>query len=84
MILEPEYLDSIYRHWLAKQDSDDPYRWRIDYYRQPRITSKNQRFEEWLFEQGFTVIQKDKKRYLKFSGDEKRLTWFLLKHGVTL
>lgn len=84
MILEPEYLDSIYHHWLAEQGSVDTYRWRIHYQRQPRTTVKNQRFEEWLFKQGFTVIQKDKKRYLKFSGDEKRLTWFLLKHGVTL
>ena len=37
--------------------------------------------EDCLWGQGFKVIQRDGSRYLKFIGDEKRLTWFLLKHG---
>lgn len=91
MILEPEYLDRIYTDWLIKdrQQSDSDYipsRWdlRKTYQREYRGGFNQQRFEEWLFAQGFTVIQREGKRYLKFSGDNKRLTFFLLKHGVTV
>lgn len=34
---------------------------------------------DWMWEEGFTVVQQNKKRYLKFDGDERRLTLFLLK-----
>lgn len=90
MILEPEYLDRIYAQWRIQNqqrlDSDYiPSRWDLckHYQREYRGGFNNQRFEEWLFAQGFTVIQKEGKRYLKFSGDDRRLTFFLLKHGVT-
>ena len=89
MILEPEYLDQLYREWLIKdrQSSDPdwtPNRWHSykNYQREYRNSLNNQRFEVWLFLQGFTVIQRDGYRYLKFSGNESKLTWFLLKHGV--
>lgn len=90
MILEPEYLDRIYSQWRIQDcqhlDSDyTPSCWeqRLTYQNRSRGGRCEQRFEEWLYSQGFTVIQRNKKRYLKFSGDERRLTWFLLKHGVT-
>jgi len=90
VILEPEVLDRIYTNWLIKDrqhlDSDYiPSRWdlRKTYQREYRNGFNQQRFENWLFDQGFTVIQRHQKRYLKFSGDEKCLTWFLLKYGVT-
>lgn len=87
MILEPDVLDSVYRQWRAAQRSDDfnPSRkWDkyITYQTAFRNGPPNKFFEEWLFEQGFAVIQKDRKRYLKFSGDPQQLTWFLLKHGA--
>ena len=91
MILEPEYLDRVYVKWKIqdRQSIDDsfvPTRWDYQrgYQREYRGGFINQRFENWLFGQGFTVIQREGKRYLKFGGDEKRLTWFLLKHGVTV
>lgn len=84
MILEPEVLDRLYREWRNSRRSPDytPSRWDefITYQRQYR-NGENSKFEDWLFDQGFTVIQRDGKRYLKFSGDERRLTFFLLKHG---
>lgn len=89
VILEPEYLDRIYSQWRIQDHNQfDPdcapsYYQHKTYQHQYRDGFFNQRFEAWLFDKGFTVIQRDKKRYLKFSGDEKRLTWFLLKHGVT-
>ena len=89
MLLEPEYLDHIYTDWLIKDrkslDSDyapTPWDLRKNYQREYRGGFNHQRFENWLFEQGFTVVQREGKRYLKFSGEEKKLTWFLLKHGL--
>lgn len=92
MILEPECLDHIYRQWRIqdRQQMDSEYHTPshfdkfLTYHRQNRFGRREQRFEEWLYSHGFTVIQKDKKRYLKFSGDERKLTFFLLKHGVTV
>jgi len=91
MLLEPEYLDRIYAQWrLQDRCSIDtahtPNSWdyHCTYQREYRGGFINQRFEEWLYSQGFTVIQRNKKRYLKFSGDERKLTFFLLKHGVTV
>lgn len=90
MVLEPEYLDRIYAQWrLQDRCSNDPTHtpnpWDLKktYQREYRGGFVNQRFEEWLFIKGFTVVQRDRKRYLKFSGDEKHLTFFLLKYGVT-
>lgn len=90
MILEPAYLDQIYAEWRIKDrqrlNSDFvPGRWdqHKTYQREYRGGFNEQRFEDWLFVQGFTVVQRDGKRYLKFSGDDKRLTFFLLKHGIT-
>lgn len=82
MILQPEQLDRVYRYWRAQRRDYDYIPSRLDnmitYQRQHR-TGSNKFFEDWLFQHGFTVIQKDKKRYLKFSGDERQLTILLLK-----
>lgn len=84
VILDPEYLDQMYREWLLKHNPDhraSP--WFRSRKYQHKHRGSNQAFEDWLFAHGFTVVQREKQRYLKFSGDEKRLTWFLLKYGVT-
>jgi hypothetical protein len=46
-----------------------------------KTTYRNQQFEDWLWAQGFTIVQKDKQRYLKFLGDPTELTFFLLTNG---
>ena len=84
MILEPEYLDRLWHTWRLGDNPDTLPPWRkFNYQSEYRGGFNQQRFEEWLYTQGFTIVQQNKKRYLKFSGDEKRLTFFLLKHGVT-
>ena len=84
--LSSEQLDAIYDRWIKDQelthDRSIHLMFKISYQQQGRNTLKNQRFEEWLWTQGFKVVQRDGKRYLKFIGDESKLTWFLLKHGV--
>lgn len=89
MILKPEFLNRVYTQWRLEErkrlNSDFiPNRW--DYQRsyqyENRTSVFHQHFESWLFEQGFIVIQEHRERYLKFSGDEKNLTLFILKHGI--
>jgi hypothetical protein len=81
IILNPATLDEIYRHWLAKDnvgESSKFFKYK-NYQRQYREGFNNCRFEDWLWCNGFTVFQKDKNRYLKFTGKESKLTFFLLK-----
>jgi hypothetical protein len=78
MILEPEFLDKVFQKWKYGDELSNT-RWPQKY--QHTNTTRNQRFEDWLWAQGFTVIQKNKKRYLNFTGDERKLTLFILKHG---
>ena len=75
-MLTPEFLDKVYQKWKYGDQLADT-RWPQKY--QHINTTRNQRFEAWLWDQGFTVVQKNKKRYLNFSGEEKQLTLFLLK-----
>jgi uncharacterized LabA/DUF88 family protein len=83
IILNPETLDEIYRKWLMKDNitqSSKFLKYR-NYQRQTRNGRPECRFEDWLCRNGFTVFQKDKKRYLKYIGKESKLTFFLLKHS---
>ena len=75
-LINPEDLDSLYQKWYYG-DKLSEIRWPKKY---TASNYRDQRFEDWLWTQGFTVVQKDKKRYLKFGGNEKQLTFFLLKH----
>ena len=84
-LLAPKQLDDIYNGWTKDEelmrDHSVCRMFKTKYQQQGRNTPKNQRFEGWLWNEGFKVIQRDGSRYIKFIGDEKRLTWFLLKHG---
>jgi hypothetical protein len=77
MMLEQELLNKIFQKWYYGDQSlpSWPKKYTKGHYR-------NQQFEDWLWAQGFTVVQKDKQRYLRFSGDAKQLTFFLLKYGT--
>lgn len=79
----PEFLNSVYYQWVMKESKifDKSIGWKKSYQRVSRKSHSCQRFEKWLWFQGFTVKQKNRKRYLVFSGDEKKLTLFLLKYG---
>jgi hypothetical protein len=76
MELSSDLLDQLYLQW--RYSGQEIPRW------PPKYTKRHyrdQKFEDWLWQQGFTVVQKDKQRYLRFSGDGKQLTFFLLKYG---
>jgi hypothetical protein len=73
MMLDNDFLNTVYQKWYY--EGNELPRWPKNY----NGGYRDQRFEDWLWEQGFTVVQKDKKRYLRFSGDAKHLTVFLIK-----
>lgn len=75
MELNNELLNTVYQKWYYGDKLSET-RWPKKY---NTSNYRDQRFEDWLWAQGFTVVQKDKTRYLKFSGDEKYLTMFLLR-----
>jgi len=75
MILEPDFVDKLYQKWYYGNKLSET-RWPKKY---TAGNYRDQRFEDWLWNQGFTVVQKDKKRYLKFNGDQRHLTMFLLR-----
>ena len=75
-LINPEDLNLLYQKWYYGDKLSET-RWPKKY---TAGNYRDQRFEDWLWTQGFTVVQKDKKRYLKFGGNEKQLTFFLLKH----
>lgn len=83
-ILPPEMLDKIFDQWIKERNKDSK-RYSMKYKRSYQRESRyyNQPFEDWLWSNGFTVIQDNHKRYLKFTGDEKKLTYFLLSHDLS-
>lgn len=81
VLFPPEFLDSIFDKWIRDRNKGYSVRYKRNYQRESR--RYNEVFETWLWENGFTVIQDNHKRYLKFTGDEKKLTLFLLKNNIT-
>ena len=75
MMLDQELLNRVFQKWYYGNEPIP--RWPVTYYGK----AKHQKFEDWLWDQGFTVVQKDHQRYLKFLGDGKQLIFFLLKYG---
>jgi hypothetical protein len=76
MMLEPQVLDRLYHQWKYADRLNISSKYPMKY----QNSRRDQRFEDWLWTQGFTVVQKDKKRYMRFSGDPRQLTIFLLKY----
>lgn len=83
IILSPDTLDTLWQQWLARERpmTEGRYIKNRRYTQQYRDGFNERRFEDWLWINGFTIFQKDKKRYLKFIGEERKLTLFLLKYG---
>jgi hypothetical protein len=82
IIFEPEFTDQIYSHWLKISIPWTENYSIKKYHYQSRNGYAGKAFESWLWNEGFKIVQKDRKRYLKFIGNEKRLSLFLLKYGV--
>ena len=79
--LSLELLDKIWKDWNRRTKSGLGF-YTSGYQNISRSLCRCQNFEEWLWKNGFSVVQKDSKRYLQFIGDDKRLTLFLLRYGI--
>lgn len=74
VIKDTAVLDRMYHEW-ARNDFQTSYQ---TVYRNSRY---NQIFERYLYEQNLEVVQIDKKRYLRFTGEEEDFFVFLLTYG---
>lgn len=77
--LSPEDLDALYNKWCDSIDENKS-KYSKKYINVYRNSGPGKRFEDWLWSNGFKVVQRDKKRWLEFAGDDNRLTFFLLKY----
>ena len=82
IIFEPEFTDQIYSQWMEERAPDTQRRRNSKCQYQSRYGYNGKAFESWLWDEGFKIVQKDRKRYLKFIGNEKRLSLFLLRYGI--
>ena len=73
--LDETYVHKVWNHWAEKNG----YRYSSRYHRSHR-TVASQRFEDWLFAQGISVIRQDNRYYLKFS-DEQTCVVMAFKYG---
>ena len=78
-VLSPEDLDSLYNKWF-NTTSGNISKYAKKYSGVYRHSGPGKQFEDWLWANGFKVVQRDKKRWLEFAGNDKQLTFFLLKH----
>ena len=79
--LSSEMLDKTWNIWYRRTEPGLRF-YTSGYQNISRSLCRCQNFEEWLWENGFSVVQKDSKRYLQFIGDDKKLTLFLLRYGI--
>jgi hypothetical protein len=77
--LDTDVLDRVYRNWYTQTGRGTVNQY-TNYQRFRRLCPTGQAFENWLYDQGFVVIQRNKKRYLSYSGDGRALTLFLLRY----
>jgi hypothetical protein len=80
-ILSAETLNRLWSYWAMKNIPHKPsifFKYR-NYQDRYRHGFNECIFEDWLWRNGFTVIQEYKIRFLKHSGDSRKLTVFLLK-----
>lgn len=78
-VISPEDLDSLYTKWYDMTNQHTS-KYKKRYSGVYRNSGPGKHFEDWLWANGFKVVQRDKKRWLEFNGNEKQLTFFLLKH----
>ena len=67
-----ELLNNVWKQWATNAGIK-----RIYNYQHER---RNQRFEDWLWDNGARVTQDNRKKYLRFNS-EKQQMWFLLKYN---
>lgn len=71
-----EFLDHLYKYWDENLNKNH-----YNYYiRYSKKMYPNRDFEDWLWSNGFSVRRLYNVKYLRYYGDEKQLTLFLLRY----
>jgi hypothetical protein len=72
-------LDAAYNEWRAHNVRITPHHriWPRSYQHTYRLDSINQRFEHWVNSQGGRILQENKRRFIEFEDDERRLQFVL-------
>ncbi len=75
----PETLDAAYNEWCARNAQITPHynKWRRSYQKNYRLDVINQRFEQWVTEQGGEIRQEYKRRFIEFADEGLRLQFVL-------
>jgi len=73
--LKSDVLDRIWQDWNCRE-------WRAQLYETHytsvvRSTSRATAFEDWLYDQGAYVVQKNRKRFIRFHDDERAVMFML-------
>lgn len=75
----PEDLDRVWRNYLTLQ-GNEPTWWSQRNYVVSRQSNTARKFEDWLYEYGARVIQKDRKRFIRFYSSDHAVI-FMLQFG---
>ena len=75
----PDTLDAAYDEWYRNNVSisQSTYPWRRSYQKNYRLDGVNQRFEQWVTEQGGEIRQENKRRFIEFTEEGLRLQFVL-------
>lgn len=73
---DPNILDEVWRNWNCQVDLN-PQIFQAYYTDVKRSTQRAQRFEDWLYDHGAFVIQKNHRRFLRFYKEEDAVMFML-------
>ena len=83
--LRPDVLDKVWQDWNCRlSESNQKFRYKhiyeTHYTHVIRSSQKAKAFEDWLYEEGAYVVQKNQKRFIRFHENE-RAVMFALRWG---
>lgn len=73
---DPNILDEVWRNWNCQVEPRNPI-YQTYYTDVVRSTQRAQRFEDWLYDHGAFVIQKNRSRFLRFYKEEDAVMFML-------
>jgi hypothetical protein len=72
-------LNRVWRRYYMQRYYEEPTPWNLNYAQVDRRGYKARCFEDWLYDQGISVIQRNRKRYMRFF-DRNEATMFILRY----
>lgn len=76
MDTSPETLDRIWQDWNLR-NCKRGHIYEVHYTNVQRRSTRAQKFEDWLYDNGAFVVQRDHKRFIRFYDEDKALLFLL-------